>query len=197
MTDFSFALDIPPGIVKDDTTFASSGTWADGNCVRFREGRAETIGNIRDNQYTGLGGSVSAILGVTRGTSSYLYFGSTTELNVTQITTGVITNISPATLGTVGDWSLQMYGSYLLASPSGGKLYQYTGAGVATAVTAAPAKITTMLVNGKRQVLAFGCNEVVSGAFNGRCIRISDLEDYSSAGSWTTQQHEQFGRNHH
>jgi len=37
-------LEIPPGIVSDDTTFAAAGRWADGSNVRFWEGLPQTIG---------------------------------------------------------------------------------------------------------------------------------------------------------
>src|SRR5204863_1104411 len=37
-------LELPPGLNGDDTTFAVGGRWADGSNVRFRLGRAETIG---------------------------------------------------------------------------------------------------------------------------------------------------------
>jgi hypothetical protein len=187
MADLTFELSLPSGINSDDTTFGATGLWADANNVRFREGRPETIGNIFSNLYTGFGGSVTAMLGVTRPDANYLYVGSSNKLWVgVGIPTGSLSfsDISPVPSGAGGIWSLQMFGSNLLASQSGGKLHQHTGSGVATAVTEAPACITCMIVNGKRQVLALGCNEVVSGTFNGRCIRCSDLEDCSSAGSW-------------
>ncbi len=37
-------LELPPGLNGDDTTLAGAGRWADGSNVRFRLGRAETIG---------------------------------------------------------------------------------------------------------------------------------------------------------
>lgn len=37
-------LDIPPGLVADDTAFAASGRWVDGSNVRFRLGRPQVIG---------------------------------------------------------------------------------------------------------------------------------------------------------
>lgn len=38
------AIDLPPGVVSDDTTFAAAGRWADSNNVRFWRGRAQVIG---------------------------------------------------------------------------------------------------------------------------------------------------------
>lgn len=82
-------------------------------------------------------------------------------------------------------WSLGAWGQNLLASPRGGKLYIWendTGA-VATEIANAPDQITWMLVSPKqRQVIVLGCNEVGSGDFNPRCIRMSDVEDYDQ---WT------------
>lgn len=37
-------LDIPPGLVGDDTAFAAAGRWADGSNVRFWRGRAQVVG---------------------------------------------------------------------------------------------------------------------------------------------------------
>ncbi|WP_304171444.1 hypothetical protein [Phenylobacterium aquaticum] len=37
-------LDIPAGLISDDTTFAAGGRWADSSNVRFWEGRPQTIG---------------------------------------------------------------------------------------------------------------------------------------------------------
>ena len=82
-------------------------------------------------------------------------------------------------------WSLANWGNYLLANPIGGGLYYWAGntANRATVVSTGPTQINSILVTPERQVLAFGCNEEVSGTFNSMCIRGSDLEDYSD---WTT-----------
>lgn len=37
-------LDIPPGLVGDDTSFAAAGRWADGSNVRFWRGRPQVVG---------------------------------------------------------------------------------------------------------------------------------------------------------
>jgi hypothetical protein len=177
----------PPGLDSDDTTFSSEGRWVSGNNIRFVHGKPETIGNISQDLITGLGANaVTAMLAARRGTTNYVYIGSGAALNVSSAVSAaptVATDITPAALGGVGSWSLSTFGSALLASPSGGKLYQYTGSGVATHVTQAPAQSTAMIVTQERQVLALGCNEEISTTFNGRCIRGSDLEDYTD---WTT-----------
>lgn len=93
---------------------------------------------------------------------------------------------NPATSGYyLRTWSLANWGSDLVASPLGEGLYYWDGVvtNPATLVTTAPGEINSILVTPERQVLAFGCNEEVSGTFNAMCIRGSDLEDYTN---WTT-----------
>lgn len=82
-------------------------------------------------------------------------------------------------------WSLANWGENLLAVARGGPLYIWENntASLATEVTQSPDQITAMLMTPTRQVMAFGCNEEVSGTFNPLCIRFSDQEDYTS---WTT-----------
>ena len=88
-------------------------------------------------------------------------------------------NYFPAT------WSLANWGEMLLACPRHQTIFLWendTGT-PAAAITNAPDNITYMLMSAeRRQVLAFGCNEVSSGTFNPRCIRGSDLADYTN---WT------------
>lgn len=82
-------------------------------------------------------------------------------------------------------WALSAYGNFLIANPRGGTIYEWqadTGV-AAAAVTNAPATVTYALATAQRQVLAFGCNEEVSGDFNPSCIRGSEIEDNTD---WTT-----------
>lgn len=82
-------------------------------------------------------------------------------------------------------WSLGTYGQSLMANPRGQTIFWWqnnTGT-PAAALTNAPAKVTCMLVAKTRQVMAFGCNEEVSGTFNPLCLRFSDIEDPTD---WTT-----------
>jgi hypothetical protein len=82
-------------------------------------------------------------------------------------------------------WSLDNYGGDLMANPRGRTIYRWdqNPANKATPLPNAPANVTYMCVNQQRQVMAFGCNEEVSGAFNPLAIRFSDIEDYTA---WTT-----------
>jgi len=82
-------------------------------------------------------------------------------------------------------WSFGAWGESLMANPRDGTIYWWqndTGV-VAAPLTNAPAEVTYMLVTSTRQVMAFGCNEEVSGDFNNLCIRFSDIEDPTD---WTT-----------
>lgn len=82
-------------------------------------------------------------------------------------------------------WSLDTWGESLMASPRGGKIYwwQNDTAVPAAALNNAPDEVTFMLVNEQRQVMAFGCNEEVSGDFNPLAIRFADIENPED---WTT-----------
>ena len=76
-------------------------------------------------------------------------------------------------------WSLAPWGQTLMACPRGQPIYQWSNnaATPAQILANAPQNVTYMLVTNTRQVMAFGCNEEVSGLFNPRCIRFSDIEN--------------------
>lgn len=82
-------------------------------------------------------------------------------------------------------WALDFYGESLMASPRGGTIYWWKNntAERAVALAGAPKSCSSMLVNEQRQVMAFGCNEELSGDFNPLCIRFSDIENPED---WTT-----------
>lgn len=210
------AVEIPPGLNSDDTTFASA-AWVDGNNVRPWRGKMQVIGGWSD----ALGGST--LTGVCRNLhawtnhssgNSYIVYGTHSKLQI--FYQGTLYDITPAGLvtgsidsaGTTGPgwgantwgsgtwgspasiwyartWAMDNYGSDLMANPRGGTIYRWTGtlASPAVALTNAPAIVTYMLVTPERQVLAFGCNEEVSGNFNPMAIRGSDIEDPTD---WTT-----------
>lgn len=195
MADTRILLDIPPGIDSDDTTFAAHGRWANCSNVRFFNGRPETFGPNAIDLVTLCGARVSAMLAAPFSASPFtpsplLVTGSTTKLGVCLLGSGGdVTDITPSPApATMDQWSLQMWGTELVASPQGGTLYHWTGASFATkaaVVTGPPAAITCMLVAAQeRQVIAFGCNvEAAPHTFNPLCIRWSDFEDYTN---WTS-----------
>lgn len=76
-------------------------------------------------------------------------------------------------------WSLQPWGENLMACPRGQTIFQWTNdtSTPAAPLSGAPANVTVMLVTNTRQVMAFGCNDAITGVFNPRLIRFSDIED--------------------
>lgn len=76
-------------------------------------------------------------------------------------------------------WSLAPWGENLMACPRGQPIFQWTNdvATPAAILANAPPVVTYMLVTHTRQVMALGCNEEISGNFNPRCIRFSDIEN--------------------
>lgn len=195
----TFELDPPPGIFPDETSFAAKGRWATCTNVRWdnESGRPVVVGPSIDFGAGTLTGGVRAILAWNAGYSSpsnvtriaYATGGALSVAKLYHATPGTsATDITPASGFTTARYtiSLATWGTTLLAAPAHNTLFEWSGSGLATAVTEAPDNIVRMLVSPeRRQVLAFGCNEVVSGTFNNRCIRCSTSEDYSGAGSWT------------
>jgi hypothetical protein len=206
-------LDIPPGIVSDDTTFSSSGRYEDGSNFRFWRGKPQAIGGwlaLTPSLLTGV--CRTAFAWADNSAQQNIAFGTHSALMVH--VGGALFNITPAGLlagavdgvggpgyggetydtgsyGTIRTnfyprtWSLSTYGQSLIANPRLGGIYQWTNStGAAAAPVAnAPAKVAFALVTPERQLIAFGCNEEVSGTFNPLCIRWSDIENITV---WTT-----------
>lgn len=146
-------------------------------------------------------------LNVAFGTNSNLYVfygGSTYDITPASFVAGNINGTGGRGYGTgsysVGDysepsladyfpltWSLSNYGETLIANPRGQTIFQWTNDPnvIATPLTNAPDVVTYTLVapGDRRQVMAFGCSEEVSGSFNPVAIRYSDIEDPTD---WTT-----------
>ena len=176
-----------PGLNSDDTSFKAQGRWADGNNVRFVGDSPQVIGQMKALWAT-LGNAVGiyGMFAWDRSGTTYIAYG--TYDNVTSkvyIGSGAAspTDRSPASMGSgYYAYAFASWGTDLLFVPTGKTLYQWQGSGSATEITQAPDKITWMLVTSRRQVIAFGCNEAVSGTFNDRCIRGSDFENNTN---WT------------
>lgn len=175
----------PPGINMDDTAYAATGQWADGSNVRFSYGFAETIGpnaNLQSGAletYT----QVKKLLAYKVGASVRIAVATLDEVFTVNTADWTRTQIDPLAYVGFTRASLAMFGDVLLMSGTGGTIYESSSGGAATEITNAPDAITTMLVTPSRQVMALGCNEEVSGTFNGRAIRWSDIEDRTD---WTT-----------
>jgi hypothetical protein len=176
----------PPGLDSDNTAFSAGGGWADGNNVRFRFGRPETVGGSAA-LFTFF--PANDLFAWARSGSGAIAYGLDNEVHIgslssaTRRITGVPGTGGPGINNT--GWSFAPWGSTLLAAQIGGTLYDQSGTSSGAEVTAAPNRIDAgILVTPQRQVMAFATNEV-GGTFNPLCFRISDLEDYSSAGAWT------------
>lgn len=76
-------------------------------------------------------------------------------------------------------WSLGAFGPWLMANPRHHSIFVWKNdlAQKAQRLAGAPVTVTYMLTVPQRQVMAFGCNEEVSGVFNPLCIRWSDIEN--------------------
>jgi hypothetical protein len=178
----------PPGLFTDDTEFSSDGKWIEGSNVRSFRGRMQPIGGWLRRIASTVAGTGRRILEwrSSAGTT-YVAYATTSGLYIE--TASTLYDITPGG-GTVSTtaWSLQTYGDILLANFPGNPLYQWqlNTAVDATEVTQSPDNITAILVTPERQVLALGCNEEVSGTFNGMCIRGSDIEDITDWTSLTT-----------
>lgn len=201
-----------PGISSDDTNFASVGRWVDGNNMRPWRGSMQTVGGWARavEGIQGVCRNVMAwtdnlgVINVAFGTHSNLQVYVDGELvditPASMFAPGAIDgaggpgyssgNYGQGAYG-VGSavnyfpntWSLANWGQNLMACPRYQTLFIWQNNKLtdATPVAAAPDNINYMLVS-KRQVLAFGCNEVASGTFNPMCIRGSALRDYTK---WT------------
>lgn len=148
------ALEPPPGLTDDDTTFASPGAWGDGNNVRFVKGRPQTIGGWLETQWGSLTGVCRNIKIWTDksgnplrafGTHSKLYVRSGTviyDITPSGLQAGLADTVSSAPgygMGTYGSgyysmsanqmhartWSLDTWGQNLIACPRGGTLYRW------------------------------------------------------------------------
>lgn len=180
----------PPGLNSDSTSFAAPGVWNNGSNVRFFHGHPQSLGGETTLQ-SGAAEVYSAVrklFAYKVGSTAYLVvardINTDSSLQIVNTTTWARTNIGPAAdlSGTIR-YSFAMFGDILMVVPKDDTLYTSTAGATAAAVANAPDNITTMLVTPSRQVMALGCNEEVSATFNGRCIRWSDIEDYTD---WTT-----------
>jgi hypothetical protein len=149
------ALEPPPGLISDDTTFAAEGAWADGNNMRFVAGRPQTIrgwGTLVNDMATGV--CRNALAWTEQNAGMNIALGTHSALQV--YVSGALATITPAGLaagsidasgGTGGwstgswgssswstpdaiyyprTWSLATWGEKLLAVPRGGTLYQWS-----------------------------------------------------------------------
>jgi hypothetical protein len=204
----------PPGLVSDDTSFASPGRYADSSLVRWYENSWQVQGGFESLTTDLLTGVCRAVFPWTDA-DGVLNVGFGTHLALQVWQGGMLYDITPAAFvagaidgtggagygtgtygtGTYGSpstadywpltWSLSSYGGTMIANPRGQGIFQWNNVTATPAIplTNAPAVCTYALSLPQRQVMAFGCNEEISGTFNHLCIRWSDIENPTD---WTT-----------
>ena len=205
-------LQISPGLVSDETTYSTPGNWADGENVRFRLGRAESIGGWEAYFASALSGVCrSMVAWIDNLSQTNIAFGTHSGLYV--IKSGVLYDITPAGLGSgeidtitypggyggggygmgaygVGQseaqarvWSLALYGQSLVASPSGGGVYLWDNDPLFPAAIVADAPSScNRVVVTPERQILAFGVTKVDGTFNPMGIRASDIEDPSN---WT------------
>jgi hypothetical protein len=199
-------LQPPPGINGDDTAFSKSGSWWKCKNVRPWRNSMQIVGGWEQLAGDLLSGVCRNIFTWTDAEGTlHVAFGTHSHLQVWK--DQVLYDITPAGLaagnidtiaspgygtGTYGTgdysepqlenarartWSLAAWGTYLLANPRGGGIFQWEldTSAPAAALTNAPTDVVSMLVAAQDQVFALGCNEEVSGNFNPLCIRHSGV----------------------
>lgn len=149
-------LELPPGLNGDDTSFAGQGRWADGSNVRFRLGKAETIGGwerLMSEPLTGVCRAVfpwtdnAGVLNIAFGAHSALQLwrgGAVFDLTpTTGFSPGAVDGAGSAGYGTGGygvggyglpsetdyfplTWSFGAWGQHLLASPRNQTIFAWT-----------------------------------------------------------------------
>jgi len=203
---------ILPGLVSDETIYSTPGNWADGDNVRFRLGRAESIGgweSYHASLITGVCRSMVAWIdnlsqvNVAFGTHSGLYViksGDLYDITPAGLDTGAVDTVLydggygsggygmgaygvGATEETARTWSLSLYGQSLVASPAGGSVYLWENDPLA------PATVISGAPGSCNRVLVTPERQIlafgvtkVDNTFNPMGIRASDIEDPSN---WT------------
>lgn len=161
-------IDIPPGLVSDDTTFAAAPAWADGCNIRFRLKRPQTMKGWESLTLSLLTGVCRGVLAWTDNAGT-LNIGFGTHTNLQVWVGGQLYDVTPTGLaagqtdgtgqagystGAYGvggyglpsttdyfprTWSLAAWGQKLVASPRGGTLYEWSNDPSAKALAVANA----------------------------------------------------------
>jgi len=128
------ALEIPPGIIGDDTTYAAPGRWGDCDGVRFRGSKPETVGGwelVTDDLLTGV---CRSVLAWTDNTNNALHLAFGTNEALQLWTGGQLYDITPTADFTLGaengtgsvGWSTGAYGVGTYSTPSASDYFPLT-----------------------------------------------------------------------
>jgi hypothetical protein len=137
MLEKLFPLDLPPGLRNTGTDYQSKGRWSLGNAVRFFQGTIQPVGGWVARTLTGAtitGTPNAAISWQTNAGTSYLVIGTTEHLYaVTSDNVVYQIDDNRTTLVAPFQWSLAVFGSYLIATTR--TTTELSGSSFTTAVT--------------------------------------------------------------
>lgn len=200
------AFEINPGIVSDETTYATPGYWSDGNNIRYWRGKAQPVGGWK-SYFNPLGGVCRTVRAwIDNLGQKNIAFGTQAHLYV--IKSDLFYDITPSglddgrtdteyfdggygsggygmggygvgqTIAPARTWSLANRGETLMANPSEGAIYWWQNdPGIpAEVLPGAPTSVNRMTVAPNNQVIAFGCDQV-DGIYNAMVIRGSAIAD--------------------
>lgn len=149
-----FALDLPPGLIGDDTSLATTNRWKDASNMRFWLGRPQTVAGWESLTTELLGGVCRSILAWsgadaqlsmlfgTHATLQVWVGGELADITPVGLAAGQIDGTGGTGYGTGGygvggygepsateyfprTWSLAAWGDDAMASPRGGTIYQW------------------------------------------------------------------------
>lgn len=164
-------LDIPPGLIGDDTTLAAAGRWTDASNVRFWRGRPQVIGGWERLAEAPVSGACRAafpwtdkasVLNIAFGTHASLQVwkgGGLYDITPSGLAAGLVDGTGGQGYGTgaystggysepsTGDyfprtWALAAWGENLIACPREGRIYAWANNTAAAATALANAPAT-------------------------------------------------------
>lgn len=206
------ALDIEPGLVSNDTTYAAQGRWYAMSGARFWQGRAQPLGGFESIIASLLSGVCRTVFTWTdNSNSTNIAFGRHNGLDV--YVGGGLFNITPSAFvagnidgsagagygsGSYGSgpygtattdptyamtWSLSTYGQTLIANARGQRIWQWSNnTGVIAAPVTNAPAVVTYALVVPQRQLIAFGCTNVGGTFDPMCIRGSDIEDITN---WT------------
>jgi hypothetical protein len=208
-------IELTPGLVSDDTSYASQATFRKADKIRFVKGKPEIVGGWERLTQKTISGVCRTILSwkdnqgqanIAFGTHSHLLIyrnGRLVDITPAGYEVGNINGGGGNGYGTGGYskgpygqvsstevdygpriWSMSNFGQSLVANPRLGQMYLWendlnANASLVSAIAGSksvPPKVGLTLVTKERQLLAFGCNELISGDYNPLAIRGSDID---------------------
>ena len=141
------AIDLPPGLHNNGTTYQAKNRWFLGNLVRFFQGNKQPIGGWVTRSLSGAqiqGVPNAAISWQLNDGTAWLAIGTSTNLYVVS-SSNVVSDITPNNGGYYNPpytWQLETFGAYLLAVINTGV---YVGASNVFAWTGTPSQAASQL----------------------------------------------------